>query len=116
MRFAGLAVTVAGGVVGTWALAVLGESLTPYPQPRARGKLVRRGPYAVVRHPIYSALLLAMLGICMTGSWWGLIPLMALVLWWLAKSSVEERFLLEKFDDYGQYQQAVRYRLIPFVV
>lgn len=116
LRIVGLLVAIAGGVVGTWALYALGDSLTPYPTPRARGSLVQHGPYAVVRHPIYSALLLAMLGICLTGSWWGFIPLAALVAWWLGKSSIEEHHLLQKYPEYADYCQRVRYRMIPFVV
>ena len=116
MRLVGLLLAVAGGVVGTWALFTLGDSLTPYPKPRQRGSLVDRGPYAVVRHPIYSALLLAMLGICLTGSPWGLAPLALLVGWWLAKASVEEDFLRQRYPGYGDYCRRVRFRLIPFVV
>ena len=116
MRLVGLLLAVAGGIVGTWALFTLGEALTPFPKPRPRGSLVDSGPYAVVRHPIYSALLLAMLGIVLTGSPWGLLPLALLVGWWLAKASVEEVFLREQYPDYDAYCQRVRFRLIPFVV
>lgn len=115
-KFFGLLLAVGGGLLGMWALGSLGDALSPFPKPRERARLVREGPYAIVRHPVYSALLLAMLGICLTGSWWGLLPLSALVGWWLAKSQVEESFLRETFPDYGLYCQQVRYRLIPFVV
>ena len=107
---------MAGGLLGMWALGSLGDALSPFPKPRARARLVDTGPYAIVRHPVYSALLLAMFGICLTGSWWGLVPLAALVGWWLAKSQVEEEFLNETFPEYAAYCQQVPYRLIPFVV
>ncbi len=116
MRVVGLVVALGGGAFGAWALYSLGESLTPYPRPRDRAALVQSGPYAIVRHPIYSALLLAMLGICFTGSWWGFVPLALLVAWWLGKASVEEAYLRERYEGYEQYCQRVRYRLIPLVV
>lgn len=116
MRIVGVVVALLGGAVGTWALFMLGDALTPFPKPRSRGSLVQRGPYALVRHPIYSALLLAMLGVCFTGSWWGFIPLLVLILWWLAKSTVEETYLRSHYDGYEEYCQRVRFRLIPFVI
>lgn len=116
LRLVGLGFAVIGGAFGTWALFSLGDALTPFPTPRNRATLVRTGPYAIVRHPVYSALLLAMLGVCFTGSWWGLIPLLVLVGWWLAKASVEERYLRQRYPDYDDYCRVVRFRLIPFVV
>ena len=116
LKFFGLMLAVAGGLLGMWSLGSLGDALTPFPKPRDRARLVEHGPYAVVRHPVYSALLLAMLGICLTGSWWGLLPLAVLVGWWLAKATVEEGFLRQQYPDYDAYCQRVRYRLIPFLV
>lgn len=116
LRLLGLLLAVLGAAFGTWSLFSLGDSLTPYPTPRNRATLIVHGPYRVVRHPIYSSLLLAMLGICFTGSWWGFVPLALLVLWWLAKAQVEESHLRERYPGYDDYCRQVRARLIPFIL
>ncbi len=104
---------VAGAGAGVWSLRSLGASLTAYPKPRRRGELVAAGPYRYVRHPIYSSMLLGLLGVCLIGSWWGLLPLAALLAWWLGKATVEEAFLRAHYPAYPDYCRQVRRRLIP---
>ena len=58
----GVAVCVAGFAVATWARICLGQSWGMPMTVRTKTALVRRGPYRVVRHPIYSGLLIALLG------------------------------------------------------
>lgn len=110
------AVIVFGGLFGAWSLLALGNSLTPYPAPRADGELVERGPYRIVRHPIYTSLLIMLFGVCLWGSWWGLVPLTVLLVWWLGKAQVEEAFLRTAYPGYEQYCQRVRKRLIPWIL
>lgn len=112
----GGALVIIGVVLGMWSLRSLGESLTPYPQPRSRATLVEHGPYRVVRHPIYSSILVSLLGVSVAGSLWALLPLAVLVVWWLGKASVEERFLRERYPGYQDYCLRVRHRLIPWVL
>ena len=112
----GGALVIIGAVLGMWSLRSLGESLTPYPQPRSRATLVEHGPYRVVRHPIYSSILISLLGVSVAGSLWALLPLAVLVVWWLGKASVEERFLRERYPGYQDYCLRVRHRLIPWVL
>ncbi len=79
-------------------------------------KVVSTGPYAVVRHPMYSGALIMLFGTPLAlGSWWALlmfIPMAFTILW---RARDEERFLLENLSDYKEYCQIVRYRLVPFV-
>ncbi|MCB0920930.1 MAG: isoprenylcysteine carboxylmethyltransferase family protein [Actinobacteria bacterium] len=112
----GGALVIIGVVLGMWSLRSLGESLTPYPQPRSRATLVEHGPYRVVRHPIYSSILISLLGVSVAGSLWALLPLAVLVVWWLGKASVEERFLRERYPGYQDYCLRVPHRLIPWVL
>ena len=112
----GGALVIIGVVLGMWSLRSLGESLTPYPQPRSRATLVEHGPYRVVRHPIYSWILISLLGVSVAGSLWALLPLAVLVVWWLGKASVEERFLRERYPGYQDYCLRVPHRLIPWVL
>jgi protein-S-isoprenylcysteine O-methyltransferase Ste14 len=76
--------------------------------------VIASGPYALVRHPMYSGALL-MFGATplALGSYWGLllvIPLAAVLAWRLID---EEQFLIRKLRGYVAYRQDVRYRLIP---
>ncbi|HEY4325774.1 MAG TPA: isoprenylcysteine carboxylmethyltransferase family protein [Mucilaginibacter sp.] len=78
--------------------------------------IISTGPYAIVRHPMYIGALVLLLGTPIAlGSWWGLItivPISAVIVWRLVD---EEEFLLENLPGYQQYQQKVRYRLLPFI-
>jgi protein-S-isoprenylcysteine O-methyltransferase Ste14 len=78
--------------------------------------VVSTGPYAAVRHPMYSCGLLVMLGIPPAlGSLWGLVlllPAAAAILWRLLD---EERFLARHLAGYTEYMRKVRYRLVPGV-
>jgi protein-S-isoprenylcysteine O-methyltransferase Ste14 len=79
-------------------------------------KVVSTGPYAIVRHPMYSGALVMLLGTPLAlGSWWGLLMFipMTLIIAWRARD--EERFLDKKLSGYEEYCQRVRYRLAPLV-
>ncbi|GGK94183.1 methyltransferase family protein [Deinococcus radiotolerans] len=58
VQVAGGALSVGGLVLLIWSGRALGRHLTPLPTPVRGGVLVQRGPYRLVRHPIYAALLL----------------------------------------------------------
>jgi protein-S-isoprenylcysteine O-methyltransferase Ste14 len=79
-------------------------------------RVISTGPYALVRHPMYTGALILMLGIPLAlGSWWGLlllIPGLAVIIWRLLD---EERFLSVNLAGYTEYKNKVRYRLVPFV-
>jgi protein-S-isoprenylcysteine O-methyltransferase Ste14 len=78
-------------------------------------KVVSTGPYAVVRHPMYSGALVLLFGTPLAlGSWWGLlmfIPMVFTIAW---RARDEERFLFKNLSGYKEYCQIVRYRLLPF--
>ena len=97
-----------GIVVGMIAGARLGGSLTPSPIPRASGQLATSGVYRLVRHPIYSALVLIGLGLAIRGAslWHGLV-LAGLVVLLQLKARAEEAMLLKKFQDYASYAARV---------
>ncbi len=79
-------------------------------------KVISSGPYAIVRHPMYTGLLLMVVGTPFAlGSYWALTTtvLMALALLW--RILFEERFLREHLPGYANYCSNVRYRLLPLV-
>jgi protein-S-isoprenylcysteine O-methyltransferase Ste14 len=71
-------------------------------------ELIRSGPYRLVRHPIYTGLLLAVLGSAIAlGEWRGLIALALITASFLRKIVIEERFLTQQFGAvYAQYRTA----------
>jgi protein-S-isoprenylcysteine O-methyltransferase Ste14 len=79
-------------------------------------KVISTGPYALVRHPMYAAALVMLLGIPLSlGSWWGVLVMAAIgpaVVWRLLD---EEKFLAGNLSGYVAYQGRVRYRLLPLI-
>jgi protein-S-isoprenylcysteine O-methyltransferase Ste14 len=78
--------------------------------------VISTGPYALVRHPMYSGGLLLLLGAPVAlGSWWGLVlfpPILALIIWRLKD---EEMYLSTHLPGYRDYCAKVAHRLIPYV-
>jgi protein-S-isoprenylcysteine O-methyltransferase Ste14 len=78
--------------------------------------VISTGPYAIVRHPMYAAALLMLLGIPIAlGSWWGIVVFVALLPALAWRLLDEERVLLRDLDGYADYRRRVRYRLIPLI-
>ena len=77
-------------------------------------RVVSTGPYAFVRHPMYSGAVLFFIGApLLLGSWWGLLmsPLFAAL--FAIRSRIEERALIAGLPGYADYTTRVRYRLVP---
>ena len=91
----------------------LGKNLTPLPYPIENGELVQTGIYGIVRHPLYSGLILAALGwTIFQMSISHLIATAILLIFFDIKARREETWLLEKYPDYSDYRQRVK-KLIP---
>lgn len=79
-------------------------------------ELITTGPYALVRHPGYTGILLLSLGSGLAlGSWWGGVPALVFVLMIFRRLLIEDAFLLREFDGYVEYARRVRFRLVPFI-
>ncbi len=79
-------------------------------------KVISTGPYAVVRHPMYSGGLLYLLGMPLAlGSYWGLLVFAGTVPALIWRLLDEEKLLARKLPGYVEYQAKVRWRLIPKV-
>ena len=76
--------------------------------------VISTGPYAIVRHPMYASALMYLVGTPLAlGSYWGLIPLAATIPFLIWRLFDEETLLAEKLPGYIDYQNKVRYRLVP---
>jgi protein-S-isoprenylcysteine O-methyltransferase Ste14 len=116
LQWAGLAVTIAGIGFALWARFYLGSNWSGFAGVQHDHILVRSGPYSVVRHPIYSGLILAVFGTALffgkAGSF-AALPLTFLA--WRQKWLIEEAFMREQFGaEYEQYMREVK-ALIPLV-
>ena len=90
----GMALIAGGAILGIWAGRRLGNALTPTPVPLAGAALRTEGPYSRVRHPIYSAVVLAAIGFTVAvGTWWTALVLVMLVVFFLVKARWEDRLL-----------------------
>lgn len=110
----GIVLTAIGVGFAIWARAYIGENWSGIVTVKVGHELVRTGPYAWVRHPIYSGLLLATLGTALVrGEVRGLIALAVLWFGFWIKSRVEEQFMLKTFGPaYAEYSQTTG-ALIP---
>jgi protein-S-isoprenylcysteine O-methyltransferase Ste14 len=79
-------------------------------------RVISTGPYARVRHPMYAAALVMLLGMPLAlGSSWGVLLVLALVPLLIWRLVDEERFLVNHLPGYREYQGRVRYRLLPLI-
>jgi len=111
----GSALALAGGALAVAGVLGLGGSLTALPYPKDCSRLVQTGPYAIVRHPIYSGLIMGAFGIALwNNGWLSLLYAALLLVFFDVKSRVEERWLAQKYPEYPEYSRRVR-KLIPWV-
>jgi len=82
----------------------------------AEQKVIATGPYAIVRHPMYIGALVMLTGVPPAlGSWWGLLAIVPMTAVLIARLLDEEKFLVKNLAGYSEYEDKVRYRLIPLV-
>jgi len=106
----------AGLLLLLWAIGILGfNNLRVQPEPGARATLVTKGPYRVIRHPMYTG------GLLIAAGWVAdvfvvarLLAAVVLALDFVVKMTYEEQLLAQRFPDYRKYMETTK-RLIPFI-
>ena len=110
------ALVAAGIAVGAWALtANRPGNFNIRPDVKPGGRHVTHGPYACVRHPMYLAVMLAMLGFCAGyGTLWRWAALVALGVVLAIKMGIEESQMAARHPGYAEYARSTK-RIVPFI-
>jgi protein-S-isoprenylcysteine O-methyltransferase Ste14 len=112
LHLASLLLVIAGTGFAICAVLVLGRSISILPEAR---RLVTRGPYALVRHPLYLGEIVALAGVALQYlSAWALLLLGLVSAFQLQRMKYEERVLFQIFPEYGDYMARTA-RLVPGV-
>lgn len=109
LRWVGVAGFACGAAWLFWMFRGLGKNLTDTVVTRRNAKFVERGPYRLIRHPMYTGVLVA--GVSMglaLGTW--LVPLLTCIVFalFVVRTTTEERYLIERFGEtYRDYMRRV---------
>jgi protein-S-isoprenylcysteine O-methyltransferase Ste14 len=111
----GLAVFVSGLALAIWARHYLGRNWGMPMTEKVDPDLVTTGPYSRVRHPIYTGIILAIIGTTMAASLYWLVAAVLAGVYFVYSAVMEERYMVTKFpDSYPPYKRATK-MLIPFI-
>jgi len=112
----GTALFLGGLALAVWARVHLGRNWGMPMTTKDEPELVTSGPYSRIRHPIYSGILLAVLGTALAASLYALIPFGALTVRFVYSARVEEQTMQREFPNaYASYRARTK-MLIPFLV
>jgi protein-S-isoprenylcysteine O-methyltransferase Ste14 len=115
LAFVGLVLVAAGLLFAGWARWHLGRNWSGTVTVKEAHTLIRSGPYRLVRHPIYSGIVLALVGTALAiGSLGGFIAVAFILVGFILKLQVEEARMRETFPEYADYCRHTA-RLIPGV-
>ncbi len=117
LQLGGLALVALGFVLVGWVLLTNPFASSAVRIQAERGqRVISSGPYGIVRHPMYLAVVLVCAG---TGpalaSWYAWPTLAPVVAIFIRRTLVEDRMLHEELEGYAEYAKQVRYRVVPFV-
>jgi protein-S-isoprenylcysteine O-methyltransferase Ste14 len=116
ISFVGVGIAVFGALFAIWARNYLGGNWGATIGLKKGHTLVRTGPYAIVRHPIYTGIGFGMAGSAIAlGNTFGIVVLLGVLLFLFFRMGDEEKIMVEKFGkEYKEYEKKVR-KFIPFL-
>lgn len=113
---AGMAIQIGGFVLAVWARRHLGHNWSAEVRIGEGHELVRTGPYRMLRHPIYTAMLVMFIGTAVSSSQYhALLGVALLVVAYLRKTRLEENILRETFGTEWDAYHRETWRLVPLV-
>ena len=116
LKVLGVILFGAGLGLAVWARIYLGRNWGMPMTQKQEPELVTSGPYRFVRHPIYSGILLALLGSGLATNGYWLIPFVACLLYFIYSARVEEGIMTSTFPSTYPAYRARTKMLIPFVL
>jgi protein-S-isoprenylcysteine O-methyltransferase Ste14 len=113
----GILMFILGGVFAAWAMFENAHfELTVRIQEERHHQVCSSGPYRYVRHPGYLGAIVTYIGYpLILGSWWALLPAVAIALVLVLRTVLEDRTLQKELPGYKEYAVSTRYRLVPLV-
>jgi protein-S-isoprenylcysteine O-methyltransferase Ste14 len=112
---AGVLICLLGIALAVWARRHLGRNWGMPMSIKVDPELVTSGPYAHIRHPIYTGVLLAMLGSAVVGDVWWLIFFVAFGIYFVISAKTEEKRLVQQMpNQYPDYMRKTK-MIVPFV-
>jgi protein-S-isoprenylcysteine O-methyltransferase Ste14 len=111
----GLVLCVAGIAFAIWARIHLGKNWSGTPSMKEGHELITSGPYRFVRHPIYTGMLVALVGSALASGVIWLAILVVFLFNFLYRLPIEERYMMQLFPkEYPEYKKRTK-KLIPFI-
>jgi protein-S-isoprenylcysteine O-methyltransferase Ste14 len=114
--FVGAASCAAGVAIAIWARACLGANWSLRPSLKADHVLITSGPYHLIRHPIYTGMLLAALGTAIDAGIIGLVIFVGVAVALIRRVPIEEKLMMGLFKEQNLLYKRRTKALIPFVV
>ncbi len=112
----GLALFVLGLALAVWARVYIGRNWGMPMSRKQDPELVTTGPYHAIRHPIYSGMILAMIGTAIAVSWYWVIAVALMAAYFIVSAVHEERYMAEQFPGaYPDYKRSTK-MLVPFIL
>jgi protein-S-isoprenylcysteine O-methyltransferase Ste14 len=112
----GLALFVLGLALAVWARIYIGRNWGTPMSRKQEPELVTTGPYHTIRHPIYSGIILGMIGTAIAVSWYWVIAVAVIGAYFVYSAVNEERYMAEQFPaTYPDYKRSTK-MLVPFVL
>jgi protein-S-isoprenylcysteine O-methyltransferase Ste14 len=118
VAWAGFALMLIGIIIRQWAIASLGRYFSPSVATQTGQKVVKTGPYRLIRHPSYTGALLITVGVGLALQSWGavLVILVIFVITFGSRMRMEEKVLVNELgDEYLQYMKTTK-RIIPYII
>jgi protein-S-isoprenylcysteine O-methyltransferase Ste14 len=113
-QWVAVALCLAGATLAIWSRSILGSNWSSVVVVKQDHALVEAGPYRLVRHPIYTGLLLLFLGNAMlVGDWRGLVAVAIVFASFWRKLRLEEAWLTERFGEAYRDYRARTGALLP---
>ncbi len=110
-----LTIEILGILLAVYALYTMRKHLTALPLIRRDSRLITSGAYRIIRHPMYTSILMAFIPLLIHQFTYArLIAMIIMVTDLIIKLQFEERLLLKHFDNYAAYMKKT-YRIIPFL-